>query len=174
MTSFLTDEQQSLADEIADLLTARGETVAVAETTAGGLVSAALLRVPGASRYYLGGGVMYTRASRIALAGQPAELYANYQGTTPTLLDSLAEAMRLRLSATWCIAESGLAGPGPSRSGVPAGRTTLSVAGPVSRSEVVETGLDDRAENMSAFTTLALHFLRDAILDAPPASAAPA
>ena len=117
---------------------------------------------------------MYTRASRIALAGQPAELYANYQGTTPTLLDSLAEAMRLRLSATWCIAESGLAGPGPSRSGVPAGRTTLSVAGPVSRSEVVETGLDDRAENMSAFTTLALHFLRDAILDAPPASAAPA
>src|SRR5688500_18506997 len=111
MSSFLNAEQQTLAAEIASLLSARGETVAVAETTTGGLISAALLSIPGASRYFAGGGVVYNRAARIALAGVPAEQYANYQGTTPELLTSLAEAMRERLEATWAIAESGLAGP---------------------------------------------------------------
>lgn len=166
MPAFLTPEQKTLAEEIATLLGSRGETIAVAETTAGGLVSAALLWVPGASRYYRGGGVLYTRASRIALAGQPAEEYANYQGTTPALLTSLADAMRERLDASWCIAEGGMAGPTSGRSGAPPGRTTIAVVGPVRRTEVMETGLADREENMSEFTTLTLRFLRDAIRSA--------
>ena len=111
MSTFLNAEQERLAAEIASLLTERGETIAVAEATAGGLVSAALLSVAGASRYYAGGGVVYTLNSRTALAGVPAEQYANYQGTTTDMLASLAESMRQRLGATWCIAESGLAGP---------------------------------------------------------------
>ena len=127
---FLNDEQQQLANDIAERLIARGETLAVAESTTGGLVSAALLAVAGASRYYAGGGVLYTLNSRTALAGVPAETYANYRGTTPEMLATLAEAMRERLGATWCIAESGVAGPGPGRFGAPAGRTTLGVAGP--------------------------------------------
>ena len=79
---FLNDEQQQLANDIAERLIARGETLAVAESTSGGLVSAALLAVAGASRYYAGGGVLYTLNSRTALAGVPAETYANYRGTT--------------------------------------------------------------------------------------------
>lgn len=166
MAAFLDAEQQALAQEIASMLTERGETVAVAESTTGGLVSAALLWVAGASRYYRGGGVLYTLDSRIALVGVPAELYANYQGTTAEMLATLAEAMRVRLSATWAIAESGLAGPTGGRNGAPAGRTTLGVAGPVARTTVIETGLADRGANMVEFTTLALRYLLDAIREA--------
>ena len=107
---FLNDEQEQLANDIAERLIARGETVAVAESTTGGLVSAALLAVAGASRYYAGGGVLYTLNSRTALAGVPAETYANYRGATPEMLATLTEAMRERLGATWCIAESGYRG----------------------------------------------------------------
>ena len=163
---FLNDDQTQLANDIAERLIARGETVAVSESTTGGLVSAALLAVAGASRYYAGGGVLYTLASRTALAGVPAETYENYRGTTPDMLAALAEAMRERLGATWCIAESGVAGPGPGRFGAPAGRTTLSVAGPITRTEVIETGIDDRVANMSEFATRTLRHLRNALNDA--------
>ena len=166
MGMFLNDEQERLAHEIAAQLIACGETVAVAEGTAGGLISAALLSVAGASRYYAGGGVVYTLGSRTALAGVPPEQYANYQGTTPEMLASLAESMRQRLGATWCIAESGLAGPTGGRSGAPPGRTTIGVAGPVARTEVIETGLSDREANMVEFTTRSLLFLSNAIQEA--------
>src|SRR6185503_21024321 len=107
MSTFLNAYQEALANEIAERLIARGERVAVAEATTGGLISAALLWVAGASRYYGGGAVVYTLNSRIALVGVPAEQYANYQGTTPELLSFLAEAMRQRLGVAWAIAESG-------------------------------------------------------------------
>jgi PncC family amidohydrolase len=164
--AFLTDEQKSLAGEIAALLIAREETVAVAEATTGGLTSAALLWVAGASKYYAGGGVTYTLNSRTALAGADAAQYVNYQGTTPEMITHLAESMRQRLGATWCIAESGLAGPTPGRSGAPPGKTTIGVAGPVSRTQVFETGIADREANMIEFTTLSLRFLRDVLRSA--------
>ncbi len=169
MAGFLNAEQESLAQEIGRLLTERGENVSVAEATTGGLVSAALLWVAGASKYYVGGGVVYTLKSRTGLAGVPAEQYVNYRGTTPEIITSLAESMRARLGTTWCIAESGLAGPTGGRNGAPAGRTTIGVSGPVTRTEVFETGLSDRGANMVEFTTLALRYLRDAIVEAGPA-----
>ncbi len=163
---FLTREQRELADEIASLLIERGQTVSVAEGTAGGLVSAALLSIPGASRYFAGGGVLYTLNSRVQLAGAAAELFEDYRGTTVEMVAAVAEAMRERLDATWCIAESGLAGPTSGRSGAPPGRTTLAVAGPVRRTEIVETGRADREANMIDFTTHSLHFLRNALVEA--------
>ena len=166
MSTFLNTEQEALAQEIASLLIARGQTVAVAEATTGGLVSAALLWVAGASAYYKGGGVVYTLDSRVALAGAARELFANYRGTTAEMIGAIAEAMRQRLNATWCIAESGLAGPTTGRSGLPVGRTTIGVAGPVSRTGVFQTGHADREKNMVEFTTLSLRFLRDAIREA--------
>jgi PncC family amidohydrolase len=167
MSTFLNPDQEALAREIASLLTERGETVAVAEATTGGLVSAALLWVPGASRYYAGGGVLYTLNSRTALAGVPASLFENYRGTTPEIIAAMAEAMRQRLGASWCIAESGLAGPTSGRSGLPPGRTTIGVSGPVNRTEIIQTGLgEDREANMVEFTTRSLRFLRDAIKEA--------
>ncbi|MGD9934999.1 MAG: CinA family protein [Dehalococcoidia bacterium] len=164
--SFLDAEQQALAADIAERVIARGETVAVAESTTGGLIAAALLSVAGASRYFAGGGVVYTLKSRTALAGADPAQYANYRGTTTEMLESLAESMRDRLGATWCIAESGLAGPTGGRTGAAAGRTTMSVVGPVTRTEKLETGSDDRVENMGAFTTASLRLLRNAIASA--------
>jgi PncC family amidohydrolase len=157
--SFLDAQQQELAGEIAAILTERNETVAVAESTAGGLVSAAFLWVPGASRYYRGGGVLYTRQSRIAMAGMRPEQFENYRGATPENVTAMAEALRERLGATWCVAEAGTAGP----TGGQPGRTVIAVAGPVSRSEVIETGSTDREANMVAFATRALGLLRDAV-----------
>jgi PncC family amidohydrolase len=166
LARFLDPEQRELAQQIGSLLSERGQTVAVAEATAGGLISAALLSVPGASRYYGGGGVLYTLNSRIMLAGMEAEQFASYRGTTLELLAAMAESMRGRLGATWCVAESGMAGPTGGRSGAPPGRTIIGVAGPVSRTEVVETGLDDREGNMARFATEALRLLKDVLLEA--------
>lgn len=163
---FLNDQQKQLAHAIAERLVARGESVTVAESTSGGLISAALLSVAGASRYYAGGGVVYTLASRTALAGVSADQYQNYRGTTPEMLATLAESMRQRLGATWCIGESGLAGPTGSRFGAPAGQVTLSVAGPVLRTEVIETGMSDREANMVEFASCALRLLSQAIKEA--------
>lgn len=171
MSSFLTDEQQSLAEEIAALLTERGETVSVAEATTGGMLSAGLLSIAGASKYYVGGGVVYTLKSRVELAGVSPEEYRNYRGTTPEIVASLASSMRERLETTWCLAESGVAGPPGGRSGTASGRTNVAVAGPVSRSAVYETGLEDRATNMSEFTTLSLRFFAEALREAGPATA---
>lgn len=164
---FLDAEQKALAGEIARLLTDRGETVATAESTAGGLISAALLWVPGASRYYAGGAVLYTLTSRTALAGMARETFRNYRGTTPEIIDAMAEAMRRRLDATWCIAESGAAGPTGGRPGAPVGRAVIGVAGPIARNEIIETGSSDREANMIEFATLSLRLLRDAVLAAP-------
>jgi len=164
--SFLDTEQQALAADIAERVIARGETIAVAESTTGGLISAALLSVAGASRYFAGGGVVYTLKSRTALAGADPAQYENYRGTTQEMLQSLAESMRDRLGATWCVAESGLAGPTGGRAGAAAGRTTMSVVGPLMRSEKLETGSDDRVANMAAFATASLRLLRDAIAGA--------
>jgi nicotinamide-nucleotide amidase len=157
--SFSTPEQQGLAHEIAELLTERGETVAVAEATAGGLISAALLQVPGASRYFAGGGVVYTRLSRTALAGVPEEVMANYRGATPEIMANLAGSIRARLGATWGLAESGTAGP----TGRQPGLTHIAVAGPKTRIETFETGSDERAPNMVDFATVALRVFRDVL-----------
>src|SRR5665811_576061 len=105
------------------------------------------LSVAGASRYYAGGGVVYTLASRTALAGADPKQYENYRGTTPEMLASLAESMRERLGATWWLAESGLAGPTGGRFGAQPGKVTICVAGPVARVEVFQTGLSGRIEN---------------------------
>lgn len=166
MATFLNQDQETLAEEIASMLTERQETVAVAESTTGGLISAALLWVPGASRYFAGGGVVYTLNSRTVLAGVPAERYNDYRGTTPEMLAEVAESMRQRLGATWCIAESGLAGPTPGRTGTPPGLTRLSVAGPVERNEILETGRDNREANMVEFATASLRLLRDTLRQA--------
>ena len=59
-----------LAEKVGTLLKARCETIAISESSAGGLVSAALLTLPGASAYFLGGVVVYTRAARETVGGQ--------------------------------------------------------------------------------------------------------
>lgn len=149
----------SRAERLALLLKDRRETVAVAESSAGGLISAALLAVPGASAYFLGGAVVYTYASREVFLDLPQAVLGEIRPATEAYAMRLAQAMRQRLGATWALAETGAAGPAGNRYGDSAGHACLAVAGPVERVVTLETGQRDRLGNMRAFAAAALDLL---------------
>ena len=152
-----------LAGRVAMLLKARGETIAVAESSAGGLVSAALLAVPGASAYFRGAAVVYTRDARRALLGIPDAALDGVPPNSEPLAALLAEAARDRLGATWGLGETGAAGPSGNRYGHAAGHACLAVAGPVARSVTLQTGSDDREANMRLFGEELLRLLVGAL-----------
>ena len=157
---------ESAALDVAAALRRRGETVAVCETAAGGLISAALLGLPGASAFFIGGAVAYSRASRHGLLDLHAE---DVQGLTPMSKEMgavFAERTRTRLGADWGLAELGIAGPGPSPYGGPSGVALLAVTGPVCIARLLETGHDDRGVNMQAFAAAALMLLAEAVAQA--------
>jgi nicotinamide-nucleotide amidase len=148
------------ADPVGELLKQRKETVAVAESSAGGLISAALLSVPGASAYFLGGAVVYTKQAREALLGITAEQMANMRPSTEAYALLLARTAREKLSASWALAESGAAGPSGNRYGDSAGHACLAIAGAEERAITLETGSTDRAANMRAFAAAGLELVR--------------
>lgn len=145
---------------IAEILKARGETVAVAETSAGGLVSAQLLAVGGASAYFVGGGVLYTGDAREALAGITDADMAGMRSSSEPFAELLAKTLREKLGTTWGVAETGAAGPTGNRYGDDAGHSCVAVSGPVSMVKTIETGHNDRGENMWRFSTEALHLFK--------------
>jgi PncC family amidohydrolase len=150
-----------IATEIATLLKRRGETIAVAESSAGGLISSALLAVPGASAYYLGGAVVYTKQSRIALAGISDDEMRGLRSSSEPYARLLASKIRAAHGATWGLAETGAAGPSGNRYGDAAGHACFALAGPHELSFTVETGDTDRQANMRVFAARALAALRD-------------
>lgn len=154
MTSLL-----PLAENIAALLRGRRQTVAVAESSAGGLLSAALLSQPGASAYFLGGAVVYTYASRETFLALPTAALAGLRPATEPYALALARTVRERLGATWGLAETGAAGPTGNRYGDPAGHACFAVTGPVERAITLATGRSDRLANMRAFAAAALELL---------------
>ena len=156
------------AAAIGVLLKSRGETLAVAEGAAGGLVSAALLAVPGASAYFLGGGVIYTRAARAAFLGIADSDLAGFRPATEPYALLLANRAREKLGATWGLGETGAAGPTGNRYGDAAGHACIAVAGTISRSLTVETGSADRAANMRAFAAALLALLHATLKDGAP------
>ncbi len=147
------------------LLKERGERIAVVESSAGGLVSSALLAVPGASAYFLGGGVVYTATARAALLGigQDAIDGQGLRSSSEPYAALMAERVRAVHDAVWGLAESGAAGPTGNRYGDAAGHTCLAVAGPVSRVRTLETGSVERVANMWAFAGAALALLVEAL-----------
>ena len=147
------------AEKVAALLISRKETVAIAESSAGGLIAAALLAVPGASAYFLGGAVVYTRKSWHALRDFSDEEFA---GTRPaTEANALIRARIIRgcFTADWGIGETGAAGPTGGRYGNPAGLACIAVAGSSELAATIETGSGDRVANMHAFAAGALDLL---------------
>jgi PncC family amidohydrolase len=156
-------ELVTLAESIAARLKARKETVAVAESSAGGLISAALLAVPGASAYFLGGGVIYTQAARRGLLQVPDDAVKGIRSSTEAYAQVKARAIRERVGATWGVAETGATGPTGNRYGDAAGHACLAVAGPVERAVTLETGSGDREANMQAFARAALELFAAAL-----------
>src|SRR5919106_2995124 len=140
-----------VSERVAALLRQRKETVAVAESSAGGLITAALLAVPGASAYCLGGIVIYTRQGWDALRDFDEKLLGGYRSATEQNALIRARLVRDRFGATWGVGETGAAGPTGNRYGDPAGHAWLAVSGPIERAVKVSTGSTDRCANMHAF-----------------------
>ena len=153
----------TLSAQLAEILTAREQTVAVAESSTGGLISASLLAVPGASAYFKGGSVVYTLVSRRELLGITRDDVAGLEPLTELMVQRFAETARRQLDATWGIAELGVAGPTGARYGHPPGISVLAIDGPVQLSTTVETGSGDREANMWRFTERALELLGEAL-----------
>jgi PncC family amidohydrolase len=151
------------AERIAAILKARKQTVAVAESAAGGLMSAALLAVPGASAYFIGGGVLYTRQSFLALRDTREGLFSGIRGATEQWAMLLARTLRDRCAADWGVGESGAAGPTGNRYGDPPGHACFAVTGRVERTLVVKTGSSDRIGNMYAFASAGLKLLAESL-----------
>jgi PncC family amidohydrolase len=151
------DDLLPRAEQIARLLIDRHETIAVAESSAGGLISAALLAVPGASAYFIGSAVVYTRSARTTLLDIPESALSDIRPSTEAYAALLARSIRQRLATSWSIAESGAAGPTGNRYGDAAGHACVAVSGPAGEAtRTVETGSADRGQNMQAFARAAL------------------
>ena len=157
------NELDALATRISTLLKERKETIAIAESSAGGLISAALLAVPGASAYFLGGGVIYTQAARRGLLRLPDESVKGIRSSSEAYALLKAKTIREILGATWGLSETGASGPTGNRYGDAAGHACLAVAGPVERAVTLETGHGDREKNMWAFAKRALELLETSL-----------
>jgi PncC family amidohydrolase len=157
------NELRPLATSIAARLRERRESLAVAESSAGGLIAAALLAVPGASAYFLGGAVVYTQAARRALLRVPDEALSGVRSSTEAYALVKARSIREQLGATWGLAETGATGPSGNRYGDAPGHACLAVTGPVERAVRLETGDGDRERNMWAFARAALELLETAL-----------
>ncbi len=155
------------AAKAAALLQARGERIAVAESSTGGLISAALLAVPGASAYYAGGGVIYSARAFKGLLNLDRESLGGMRSSSEPYAAFLAETIRTKHRVEWGIAETGAAGPTGNGYGDPAGHTCLAVSGLVSRVHTLRTGIDDRWTNMNWFAEAALERLIEALEAAP-------
>jgi nicotinamide-nucleotide amidase len=151
------------AEKAAQLLKDRRETIVVAESSTGGLISTALLALPGASAYFLGGAVVYTQVARHALLDLGDLSARGMRASTEPYARLLAQTARQRFSASWALSESGATGPTGNRYGDAAGHSCIAVAGASERAITLETGSADRVANMHAFTAAALDLLAEAL-----------
>jgi len=151
----------AIAEQIAARLVARHQTIAVAESSTGGLISASLLAVPGASAYFLGSAVVYTRDARRILAGIPDDAMKGIRSASEPYAKLLASQIRDRFSTDWGLSETGATGPAGNRYGDAAGHSCMAVAGPEPSVMTLETGSADRLGNMHVFC-------RDGVEDAAP------
>lgn len=151
-----------LAESVGAKLLARSETVAISESSSGGLISAALLAVPGASRFYRGAGIIYTPQAFKGLMKMEREDLQGHRSSTEPFARIMARSIRSKLRADWGLCESGASGPSGNGYGDAAGHVCAAVIGDgVEVSRTVETGQSDRKENMYLFAEAALTLLAE-------------
>lgn len=157
------DDLIALGAKAGAALKARGDTVAVSESSTGGLISAALLSMPGASAYFIGGGVIYTRQARSALLQIPDDAMRGMRGASEPYALLSARTVRAHCGTVWGLGETGATGPTGNRYGDAAGHSCIAVVGPRERVITLETGSADRVANMFAFSVRALDLLIEAL-----------
>jgi PncC family amidohydrolase len=154
-----------LAGEVAELLKKRGETVALSESSMGGLVSAALVAQAGASAFYLGSTVIYTRGAARALYDLKGPPAPDVKPLTEPYVAAMAEVVREKFGATWALSEMGASGPSGSPYGPGPGTAVIGLAGPRPASITVSTGSADRVANMRAFGEAALRLILETLTE---------
>ena len=148
-----------IAEQVAAKLIARKHTIAVAESSSGGLIAASLLAVPGASAYFLGGAVVYTRDARRVLMDITDDTMRGMRSASEPYAKLLAEQVRRRFATDWGLSETGAAGPTGNRYGDAAGHSCMAVTGPAAEVMTLETDSNDRFGNMQVFAATALKLL---------------
>jgi PncC family amidohydrolase len=151
------------AETVAALLRAKKQRIVIAESSTGGLISSALLAVPGASDYFLGGAIVYTQQSRLVFLGLDKEDLGATRPSTEAYALLAARRARERFAADWALGETGAAGPTGNRYGDAPGHSCIGIAGPHERAITIETGQADRITNMRAFAAAALDLLAAAL-----------
>ena len=154
---------EKMGASVGALLTANEQTIAIAETSAGGLISSALLSIPGASAYYMGGGVLYTYASRNKMLNLPQDEFEGIRPSTEDYARRIARTVREHLDSTWGLGETGAAGPTRNRYGDASGHSCIAVSGPKDAVITLETHSTDREENMWAFARSALELIEKSV-----------
>ena len=157
------DPLAELGRSVGSLLKERKHTIAVAESSAGGLINATLVAVPGASAFYLGGSVIYTVNARQGLLGLEKQDVTGMRSASEPYAQLLAKRVREKLGATWGLSETGASGPSGNRYGDAPGHACIAVSGPIDAVITLETGSAERAANMRLFTRRALALLGDCI-----------
>ena len=152
-----------LAETAAALLRRRQQRIAVAESSTGGLISSALLALPGASDYFLGGAVVYTVKSRMVFLGLGDSDLAGMRPSTEAYALLAARRVRERFGADWSIGETGATGPTGNRYGDAPGHSCIAVVGATERAITIETRQSDRIANMRAFAAAALRLLAETL-----------
>ncbi len=156
----------SLSASVGALLKEKQQSLGVSESSGGGLISAALVAVPGASAYYVGGVVSYTRVAQQSLLRVPAHAMVDRRASTEWYAMLNARYVRETMGTVWALSETGASGPTGNRYGDSPGHACIAVSGPVERSITVETGSADREANMWAFTKAALDLLEQCVKEA--------
>ena len=153
----------SVSESIGALLKETGGSLSVSESSCGGLISATLVAVPGASAYYVGGAVVYTRTSHQGLLDVPDSAMEGIRSSSEPYAQLNARTIRERLGTTWAVSETGASGPTGNRYGDSAGHACIAVSGPVEKVITVETGDDNREDNMWVFAQAALDLLEQCV-----------
>ena len=162
----ISEQLIELGTQVGEKLIARRQKLAVAETSAGGLISASLLAMPGASRFYVGGAITYSKRSIAGLANLDIETLMDkgIRSSSEPYAALLAQTIRQRNGGIhWGLSETGAAGPEGNTYGDPAGHTCIAVSGPAQRVRTIRTGESDRVQNMTAFAAAALRLMLEAL-----------
>ena len=149
----------SLGAPAGALLKERQQNIAVAESSCGGLISAALVSIPGASDYYVGGSTIYTRVAQKGLLSVPDETMEGMRASSEPYALLNARTIRDAMGTVWGLAETGASGPTGNRYGDSSGHACFAVVGPIEKVITVETGDTDREKNMWVFAKAGLDLL---------------
>ncbi|MBD3285076.1 competence/damage-inducible protein A [candidate division WOR-3 bacterium] len=126
--TIFTEDHRSLTQVVGEMLRARGETLAIAESVAGGLLTSRVVDVPGCSDYLLGGIVAYSNDAKKEFLGVSSDILAKHGAVSEQVARAMAEGVCARFKATYGLSNTGIAGPGGGTRKKPVGLVYIGLA----------------------------------------------